>query len=350
MKREWADYIVCPECHGSLNLSVSEEKDGRVVTGSLECGKHVFSVSGGIPRLLPLIITGSQKSTQESFSSKWTRSKEIKEYGHDEGVKNFQIDWYIDRYGWESKNQFDAFLSKQYFTLDAGCGVGRDTKWHAEHVAGVAFGIDIGESIDIAKANLEGVENAFLIQGDISRPPFKEEFFDYISCDQVLHHTPNTRDTFMSLASCLKRGGKFATYTYKVKGPIREFSDDFIRSHATNMSPDECYELSRQITNLAKALSDLRVEVDIPEDIPLLKIKKGPMDIQRFIYWHMFKCFWNDDFGMERSIMTNYDWYHPKDAHRHNADEVRTWINEAGLQVIHFHDGHSGISIVVKKD
>ena len=45
-----------------------------------------------------------------------------------------------------------------------------------------------------------------------------------------------------------------------------------------------------QMTILGKTLSDLNIEIDVPE-IPLLSIKGGKYDIQRFIYWNFYKMF-----------------------------------------------------------
>ena len=55
MKRELMDILVCPVCKGELQLSVEEENEMEVVTGSLYCSKcdvH-YPIEGAIPNLLP---------------------------------------------------------------------------------------------------------------------------------------------------------------------------------------------------------------------------------------------------------------------------------------------------------
>ena len=137
---------------------------------------------------------------------------------------------------------------------------------------------------------------------------------------------------------------------YKVKGPIREFSDDFIRKTGTKMSFEECYKLCEPITKLGKALSDLKVKVDIPEDIPLLKIKKGTYDLQRFIYYNMIKCFWNDDFDYHTNVSINADWYNPEHAHRHTKQDVEQWCDENSLKLLHLdNEEGAGISFLAEK-
>ena len=52
----------------------------------------------------------------------------------------------------------------------------------------------------------------------------------------MIHHTPNTKASFLALLKHLAADGHIAIYTYKVKGPIREFCDDYIRERTVKMS------------------------------------------------------------------------------------------------------------------
>lgn len=55
MKKELMDILACPVCKGDLELSVTEEKDGDVVSGSLYCQRcdHHYPITESIPNLLP---------------------------------------------------------------------------------------------------------------------------------------------------------------------------------------------------------------------------------------------------------------------------------------------------------
>ena len=55
MRREIMDILACPQCKGRLNLKVEEERDERIVTGSLTCGKcsEIYPIRDSIPNLLP---------------------------------------------------------------------------------------------------------------------------------------------------------------------------------------------------------------------------------------------------------------------------------------------------------
>ncbi|WP_347506094.1 hypothetical protein [Pseudomonas anguilliseptica] len=94
--------------------------------------------------------------------------------------------------------------------------------------------------------------------------------------------------------------------------------------------------MSRQLTDLGKVLSELNVKFTSP-DIPLLGIKGGEYDIQRFIYWNFLKCFWNPVLGVETSDAINFDWYSPSNARRFSEAEVRALVSENGLRFIYFH-------------
>ena len=139
------------------------------------------------------------------------------------------------------------------------------------------------------------------------------------------------------------------TYVYKEKSLLRELADLHIRKKTTNMKFKECYNFSRAITLLGRSLSRLNVKFSIKEDIPLLNIKKGRYDLQRFIYWYFLKCFWNEEWGLNKSIMTNFDWYHPKNAYRYKSEEIKKWLKEENLKKINFYVDEAGISIRVKK-
>src|SRR3712207_3338642 len=100
-------------------------------------------------------------------------------------------------------------------------------------------------------------------------------------------------------------------YVYRRKGPVREFTDDYIRERISSLPPEEAWEALRPLTRLGQALAELRAEVEVPEDVPLLGIRAGRYDVQRLIYWHFAKMYWNEAVPFETSHHINFDWYHP---------------------------------------
>lgn len=55
MKRELMDILVCPVCKGDLDLTVDEENETEIVTGSLLCAacNVSYPIVETIPNLLP---------------------------------------------------------------------------------------------------------------------------------------------------------------------------------------------------------------------------------------------------------------------------------------------------------
>ena len=55
MKRELMEILVCPVCKGALELTVEEESEAEIISGSLYCPKCdvIYPISDTIPNLLP---------------------------------------------------------------------------------------------------------------------------------------------------------------------------------------------------------------------------------------------------------------------------------------------------------
>ncbi|MFQ5997464.1 MAG: methytransferase partner Trm112 [Dehalococcoidales bacterium] len=55
MKKELMDILVCPVCKRELELSIEEENEAEIVTGSLYCAKCdvYYPIVDTIPNLLP---------------------------------------------------------------------------------------------------------------------------------------------------------------------------------------------------------------------------------------------------------------------------------------------------------
>jgi len=347
MKRQLAEWMVCPAAAERLTLRVEQELDGEIIEGELvSTGGRRYRITRGVPRMLPAdLIDEGQKETERAFSAKWKRAPD---FGHEEKSRSFYVDWYLRRYKFGSIEALRDFLSGKSRILDAGTGNGRDTRLYADNCSGTVFGVDISVAIDSAYSHLKSYSNAHLIQADLTRLPFPEGYFDFIACDQVLHHTRNTEESFHSLVNRLAPGGDISIYVYRKKAPLREFADDYLRRVAAEMSEEEVWELSEQLTQLGRVLSEIGASITVP-DIPALGIKAGTCDVQRFIYWNMLKCYWNPSLNYRDNVITNFDWYRPHYAHRHTVDEVRKWFADAGLEIITFDECDAGISVRGRK-
>jgi SAM-dependent methyltransferase len=316
-------------------------QDGALVDPT---GKR-YPIRDGIPRLADPAASG-QEDTFDTFSWKWTH---VTEEEIDQRV-HAQYAWYDIRHGFDGDDGITELLAGRKRILEAGTGLGGDAARfarlapHAEVVA-----IDLSEAIDVATRRFGGPPNLHYLQADIMHLPFPPETFDFISAEQVIHHTPDAEQAFKNLARRLAPGGVFATYLYRIKAPLRENADDWIRAHATVMEPEEAMELSRDLAELGRELQRVGGTVQLERGVPLLGIRPGEHNVQRLIYWTMLKCFWSDDFSPNLNALVNYDWYTPHFASRHAPEEVEQWCAAAELEIDRLDVSDAAISLLARR-
>lgn len=344
MKPSILPLLRCPICLGVLELTSFDVADGEVREGLLSCPEfHRFQVSNFVPRLLPEGRDSHQRQTAAAFANKWKR---FPRWGIEGETAEYEQRWRLEKYGWTDAGQFARTLEGKQYLMDAGTGLGGDLVRMCRANSGAQIaGIELSACVDEAFENARRFSNAHVIQADISRLPFADCTFDFIVSDGVLHHTPDTRQSFFSLCRCLRPGGEICVYIYVKKPPLREAADLLIRQHSTRLDPDTCWEFCMELTRLGQALWDSKIEVEFARDIEPLGIRKGRYPLQRLVYYYFTKCYWNERLTFEENNLVNFDWYFPVYAHSHTPDEVRGWFQEAGIEVIHFYVDQSGISV-----
>ena len=75
-----------------------------------------------------------------------------------------------------------------------------------------------------------------------------------------------------SLSKLIKSGGRFLFYVYKRKGPIREFTDDYIREVISKLSYENAWKSLEPLTQLGIDLGKLNIELDINKPIDVIPI------------------------------------------------------------------------------
>lgn len=277
----------------------------------------------------------NQGQTQDIFSDKWT---DAESYTGLNSFYEFQFEWFLSLYGFESEDSFRAYLSDKQTIIDTGCGLGYKAAWLASLAPhATVLGVDISDSVEVAARNFKQYPNLFFFRGDIADTGLKEGVIDFTLCDQVIMHTEIPENTFKHLAEITSHKGEFGCYVYSKKALPRELIDDYFRKETHNISREEMWKFSEQLTELGKKLTDLDVKFDCP-DIPILGIKGGEYDIQRFIYWNFLKCFWREDWGFDMSKSTNFDWYAPSNAKRYSKAEFLDMVSDSDMQVIYLHE------------
>lgn len=268
------------------------------------------------------------------FSDKWKRYERSAEK---ERLYEFQRKWYLQLYGFADENALATHLSGCRVIFDAGCGLGYKAAWFARLAPkALVIGMDFSEAAAQAARIYHHITNLVFVQGDIAQTGFTAGSVDYVSCDQVIMHTEDPERTFSELCRVARTaGGQVACYFYAKKALPRELLDNHFRQKCKELTREELWTMSEQLTELGRRLKELNCSFDAPE-IPGLGIKGGRIDVQRFIYWNFLKCFWNPELGRETSVVTNFDWYSPSNARRFSPEEVRRLVNDNGLSEVFF--------------
>ena len=290
----------------------------------------------------------NQDQTNNAFSEKWQSVRQA-ENDHEDNWKVMQFEWYLKLYGYESELILKETLLNQKTILDAGCGLGYKAAWFANlSPHSLVVCMDFSDAIFDAAKRYENCRNMIFVKGDIANTCFSDGAFDMISCDQVLHHTESPPQTLQEFVRITKDNGALNTYVYAKKALPRELLDEHFREAAKKLTHNEIWQLSEQLTQLGKTLSEINMTLEIP-DIPLLGIKGGQQDLQRFIYWNFIKCFWNDDFGWDASVMGNFDWYSPSNAFRFSKEEFLQMCEDKGWSNLFLHSEEACYSGRFKK-
>ncbi|HZH30331.1 MAG TPA: methyltransferase domain-containing protein [Pyrinomonadaceae bacterium] len=263
------NYLCCPYCQGSLEvfpLANAADSPEEITEGLLSCnGSHWFPVVRGVPRMLPDALAehwetlkpllpdpllpalqpvvetarsfagdvNYDQQTRENFSHEWDN--------HDLGGKTWTMTL-SDRVEWFFLNPLRLPLEelKGKVMLDAGCGNG------SQSVAYTALGleviaVDLSSGLEHGQAfrhRHEGADPArvHFVQGNLQQPPLKPATLDIIHSAGVLHHTPDTLQTFRALRPLLKAGGTFYVWLYKYEKLVTPVVDT-LRVVTTRVSP-----------------------------------------------------------------------------------------------------------------
>jgi SAM-dependent methyltransferase len=233
---------------------------------------------------------------------------------------------------------FDQILKeaekKEVCVYDAACGFG-DIMYSLLGTPALKKINYIGADIHDSLVDITPLPGANFIKHDITMPLPNNQKFDFVICRAALHHTPEPNKTLEVLTNHLLPGGTVALTVYAKKAPMREAIDDALRSQIIQMNNEEGFEISREFTLLGRDLEQSYATIYIQQDLPFLGIKAGEYPLQRFIYDHFIKCWYNDNFSLEHCDLVNFDWYHPPYAYRYTADEVQKMVEGCGLKVVH---------------
>lgn len=333
MKSRLTNLLACPDCQARFRLEINAQRGDEVVSGFLRCAgcALTFPVRHGIPRFV------SDEAYAASFAFEWKRWRRTQ---FDTGSRR------------TSESAFTASTGKRpcelsgKLVLDAGCGAGRYMDLVAREGAEV-LGVDLSLAVEVARENLGTLPNCHFIQTDLLRLPFLPETFDFIYSIGVLHHTPNTRESFSRLVPTLKPSGEVAIWVYprrRLTETFRYFPNQASEVLARDVNyrvPPKCEALVRRLagvldwTSEASSRIQRAITIRLPPRwlywlchaaIPLYFLYRIPLFYPLRL---LTKIAMHPD--PEWRVLDTFDWYSPRYQWKHGYGEVCGWFKEAGL-------------------
>jgi SAM-dependent methyltransferase len=218
-------------------VDLERREEVEIIEGALICScSAVYPIRGGIPRMLPEGTPGGPTT-----GHRWT--------GFDTAIP----EWEENFRDFSSPLKPGDFLGK--LVLDAGCGFGRHAFFAARYGAEV-LAIDSSEdAVEAAARNTEGLQRVHVIQGDISRPPIRDNLCDLVYCYGVLHHVDEPLKILASLTECLRPGGQLSLWVYGPRQGATLMVNNALRGVTTGLEHDELLKFSRAVATTLRIFS-----------------------------------------------------------------------------------------------
>lgn len=192
MDARFLELLACPSCRGALDEDAAR---GLVCA---RCG-HAYATAGGIADLR--VPSDVRTDTVRGF---YTESP-FPNYPPEESLSGLR--------GKASRSEFARLLDRAIpgdaRVVEIGCGTGQMSLFLAT-ADRVVIGADLTRAslaLGAEAASRWGVKGLTFVETDLRSPGLAEGAFDVVYSSGVLHHTPDPRASFASVARLVKPGG-----------------------------------------------------------------------------------------------------------------------------------------------
>lgn len=215
---DWTELLACPSCRGPLRT----EKEGSLVCAPC---KATYIARDGIVHLrIP-----SEERT-EVVRRFYTRAP----------FPNYPpSDTLSDLRGRAARSEFARLLDRAVpgdaKVVELGCGTGQMSLFLAT-AERVVIGVDLTRAslaLGAAAAARYGLDRAHFVETDLRSPGLREGAFDVVYSSGVLHHTPDPRASFASIARLARPGGMivlglynaYARFPHRLRRAVARLTD-----------------------------------------------------------------------------------------------------------------------------
>ena len=237
--------VKCPICYGQKTRKAFELYDDRFGFP----GKFTVFKCKGCNHLF-LIGEFSDEILKMFYTEYYPRSTfDLKQYRPAKEVKGFKS-WLNG----ESRSAY-SWVPENVRVLDIGCGFGESLGYHKARGSDV-YGVEADENIRRIADKFGFKVHAGLFASDL----YEENFFDYVTMDQVIEHVTDPVSTMKSIAKVLKQRGAVVLSTPNSNGwGTKLFGRRWINWHA----PYHLQYFSRTSMSIAAQQAGLYIDKSI---------------------------------------------------------------------------------------
>jgi len=322
----------CSECYGV-----------EITQGILHCEvcRREFPVIDGVPRFNPDAEQDYPNFfRRHSGAFRYHLPPQVTEFKdlHAQTKRSFGFQWLRYRVTDCDENRDHFFrrtgtlpeaLGGQLF-FEAGCGMGRYLQVIAEEPPAEVVGLDLSLAVNRAYAENRRSPFVHVIQGDILQLPLRPACFDHVYSIGVLHHTPNTKEAFDSIAKLVRPGGRISVWVYHVWRPPYLRGLKALHASIKGWIADN---LRKVTTRLPLPILHYLCYLAIPAGWIQLQIRKAPAPI-RALFSPLLLIPCSNHPRWDIRLLDTFDWYSPRFQWKHTISEVSGWFREAGIEEI----------------
>lgn len=237
--------------------------------------------------------------------------------------------------------------------LDAGCG---------DATAATAFFGSVWDRINYYGIDPAGIRPAYenlrrsgryderrvTLEQTSFMGPMKVANFDWIFCVGVLHYLPDMAAGIARLTELLRPGGTMVLWVYRKQKPIRELTDNYLRSYFSAMSPENARKAIAHLTVLGKELGKIKEKLYL-DDIPELGVEAGIYTLHEFFYYFIMKLFYHPDLPFERHVTNNWNAFYPNPVEFIEPGILHNILTKLRLECEVFNEHGNGIGVIAVK-